>query len=111
VGIDFAHVLWRLAMGEVVEPIRTHAKAAWGHASRDILAAGSEMLAGTLSPGSYLRSHGKPLVFAAFAQDDWLQGLVDRPLVVVRVLTRYARGLGSSIIQMRSTSEDASFAG
>jgi D-aspartate ligase len=88
-GVDFAHVLWRLAMGETIEPIRGRANVAWMHGSRDILAAGLEMLVGRLSPASYLRSWRKPLVFAALAKDDLLPGVVDLPLAAARVLGRY----------------------
>jgi D-aspartate ligase len=88
-GVDFAHVLWRLAMGETVAPVRCHADVAWMHGSRDILAVALEMLAGHLSPADYLRSWRKPMVFAAFAKDDLVPGLVDLPLGVARVLRRY----------------------
>jgi D-aspartate ligase len=88
-GVDFAHVLWRLAMGETVAPIRAHADVAWMHGSRDILAAVLEMIAGQLSPADYLRSWRKPLVFAAFAKDDLVPGLIDLPLAVARVLRRH----------------------
>jgi predicted ATP-grasp superfamily ATP-dependent carboligase len=88
-GVDFAHVLWRLAMGETVAAIRSHADVAWMHGSRDILAAALEMIAGKLSPAAYLQSWRKPLVFAAFAKDDLVPGLIDVPLAVARVLRRY----------------------
>jgi D-aspartate ligase len=88
-GVDFAHVLWRLAMGKTVAPIRAHADVAWMHGSRDILAAALEMIAGQLSPADYLRSWRKPLVFAAFAKDDLVPGLIDLPLAVARVLRRH----------------------
>jgi D-aspartate ligase len=102
-GVDFAHVLWRLALGETMEPMRGHADVAWMHGSRDVLAAVLEMLAGQLSAGDYLRSWRKPMVFAAFAKDDLMPGLVDVPLAVARVLRRYLpapaqprRGAGGS---------------
>jgi len=88
-GVDFAHVLWRLAMGETVAPVRAHADVAWMHGSRDMLAVVLETMAGRLSPGEYLRSWRKPLVFAAFAKDDVLPGVVDVPLAALRVLGRY----------------------
>ena len=88
-GVDFAHVLWRLAMGETVPPVRAHADVAWMHASRDVLAVVLDTMAGRLSPGEYLRSWRKPLVFAAFAKDDVLPGLVDLPLAALRVRGRY----------------------
>jgi predicted ATP-grasp superfamily ATP-dependent carboligase len=88
-GVDFAHVLWRLAMGESIAPVRSHASVAWMHGSRDILAAALEISAGKLSLPDYLRSWRKPLVFAAFAKDDLVPGLVDLPVAVARVLRRY----------------------
>jgi D-aspartate ligase len=88
-GVDFAHVLWRLAVGDTVAPVRCHASVAWMHGSRDILAAALEMMVGNLSPADYLRSWHKPLVFAAFAKDDLMPGLVDLPLAAARVLGRF----------------------
>lgn len=88
-GVDFAHVLWRLAMGETVAPVRAEAEVAWMHGSRDILAAALGMMAGKLAPADYLRAWRKPLVFAAFAADDPLPGLVDLPLAAARVLRRF----------------------
>jgi D-aspartate ligase len=88
-GVDFAHVLWRLAMGDTVAPVRCHASVAWMHGSRDILAAALEMIAGNLSFADYLRSWHKPLVFAAFAKDDLMPGFIDLPLAAARVLGRY----------------------
>jgi D-aspartate ligase len=89
-GVDFAHVLWQIARGEAVEPSRGHANVAWMHGMRDVVAAGQEMLAGKLSPLSYMRGWRKPLVFAAFAKDDPLPGVVDLPILVWRLLARWA---------------------
>ena len=87
-GVDFAHVLWRLAMGEAVTPIRGHANAAWMHDWLDVWAACREMLAGNLSPLSYLRCWGANITFAGFAGDDPLPGVVDLPIGLARVLAR-----------------------
>jgi len=89
-GVDFAHVLWRVAAGEAVEPSRGHANVAWMHGMRDVVAAGQEMLAGTLSPLSYMRGWRKPLVFGAFAKADPLPGVVDLTILVWRLLARGA---------------------
>jgi D-aspartate ligase len=89
-GVDFAHVLWRIACGETVELLRGRAGVAWMHGVRDVVAAGQEMLAGTLSLPSYLAGWRKPLVFAALAKDDPLPGVVDLPLLVWRLLTRWS---------------------
>ena len=76
-------------MGETIAPIRGHAEVAWMHGSRDMLAAAAEMIAGKLSPRTICASWRKPLVFAAFAKDDLMPGLVDLPLAAARVLGRY----------------------
>ena len=87
-GIDFPYLVWRLAMGEHVEPVRGRIGAAWMHLSRDVVAAMQEMLAGTLSPVRYLQSFGRPLQFAAYAGDDPVPGIVDLPLALARVVTK-----------------------
>ena len=87
VGVDFPHVLWRLACGETVAPIRAQRDGTWIHVSRDLVAAVHEMLAGRLAPAAYLRSLKGPLTFAAFALDDPLPGLVELPLALWRAMT------------------------
>jgi D-aspartate ligase len=87
-GVDFPYILWRVAMGEKVQRTRADTDARWMYLSRDILAAISGMLAGTLSPADYLRSYRRPIVFATFGKDDLLPALVDLPLTAWRTLTR-----------------------
>jgi D-aspartate ligase len=82
-GADFPLAAWRLAVGEPVPRMRGHPGATWFHASRDIIAACHEILRGdfsSLKPGS---ARG-PVVFAAFALDDPLPGLLDLPLTAWR---------------------------
>ncbi len=86
-GVDFPHVLWRLALGETVEPVRADRDAAWMHTSRDLIAAGYALLRGRFALASYARALRKPLVFAAFAADDPLPGLVELPLALWRALS------------------------
>jgi predicted ATP-grasp superfamily ATP-dependent carboligase len=86
-GIDFPHILWQLACGEQVARGAATRPAAWMHASRDLVAAAHAMLRGRLSPAAYVRSLRLPLVFAAFAADDPLPGLVELPLALWRALT------------------------
>jgi predicted ATP-grasp superfamily ATP-dependent carboligase len=86
-GVDFPHLLWRLARGEAVEPVAARRDAAWIHSSRDAVAAVQAMLAGRLSPRDYLGSLKAPLAFSAFALDDPLPGLVELPLALTRALT------------------------
>lgn len=87
-GVDFPYILWRLGMGEKVSRVRADTDARWMYLTRDILAAISGMLAGTLAPADYLRSYRRPIAFATFAQDDLLPALVDLPLTAWRTLAR-----------------------
>jgi predicted ATP-grasp superfamily ATP-dependent carboligase len=87
-GVDFPILAWRIAAGESVAPVRASGRAAWVHGSRDLVAACQEMLAGNLSPSRYVASFRQKLVFAAYASDDPLPGIVDLPLVFGRALTR-----------------------
>jgi D-aspartate ligase len=87
-GVDFPHILWKLAMGEMMAPARGRAGVAWMHASRDVIAAAQEICAGTLSPLAYLKSLCAPMTFAAFAPDDPVPGLIDFPLTVRRSFHR-----------------------
>ena len=87
--VDFAHVLWRLAMGEAVTPIRGHANAAWMHDWLDVWAACREMLAGNLSPLGYLRGWRANVTFAGFAGDDLVPGVVDLPIGLARIFARH----------------------
>jgi predicted ATP-grasp superfamily ATP-dependent carboligase len=86
-GVDFPHLLWRLAMGEAVPSTRGLAGVGWTHASRDIVAACQEMALGYLAPRDYFASLRQPLQFAAFAADDPLPGALDVPLALGRFLT------------------------
>jgi predicted ATP-grasp superfamily ATP-dependent carboligase len=86
-GVDFPYVLWRLARGEAIVPAAACRDAAWMHTSRDAVAATQEMLRGRLTPAAYVRSLRRPLVFAAFALDDPVPGLLELPLALWRSLT------------------------
>ncbi|MGP0093921.1 MAG: ATP-grasp domain-containing protein [Xanthobacteraceae bacterium] len=90
-GVDFPYLLWQLADGRSISPVRGRTGVAWMHVSRDVVAASQEMLAGTLSETQYLRSWSKPLVYATFAADDPLPGLIELPLVLYRVGMRWLR--------------------
>src|SRR4029077_12294745 len=76
-GVDFSHILWRLALGERGAPIRPDREAAWVHIARDVVAASQEMLRGRLSVAAYLGSFRRPMGFAAFAPDDLLPGIAE----------------------------------
>lgn len=87
-GVDFPYMLWQLAVGEGVVPARGRPGATWMHASRDFVAACQEMAVGRTTLAAYLKTFRRPLVFAAFAGDDPLPGLMDLPLLAARLVTR-----------------------
>jgi D-aspartate ligase len=90
-GVDFPFLLWQIANGRSVPPIRGRTGVAWMHGSRDVVAAGQEMLAGTLSATQYLGSWSRPLVYATVAADDPWPGLIELPLVSYRLVKRLLR--------------------
>ncbi|MBI3434122.1 MAG: ATP-grasp domain-containing protein [Proteobacteria bacterium] len=90
-GVDLPHLAWRLAIGEDVAPARGATGVAWMHVARDLVASTQEMARGTLAPAAYAASLRRPLVFAAFAADDPLPGLVEMPLVIARLIGRRLR--------------------
>ena len=88
VGVDFPHLLWRLANGETVPPARGRTGATWVYASRDAIAACQLIAARKLSVASFMGSLRAPLTFAVFAKDDVAPFIVELPLVGWRLLTR-----------------------
>jgi D-aspartate ligase len=86
-GVDFPYLLWRLAMGETLPYTRGWPGVGWMHLSRDFVAACQEMAAGRLTPRDYLASFRIPLEFAAFTPNDPLPGVLDVPLMLLRLLT------------------------
>jgi len=87
-GIDFPYLQWRLSNGEPVAPFKARTGVAWTHLSRDVVAALQEIRAKRISPTDYLGVPRRSIEFAAFAWDDPLPGILDLPLVAVRVLKR-----------------------
>jgi D-aspartate ligase len=87
-GVDFAHIMYRVAMGEQVPETRGHAGVAWMHFSRDVIAAMQEIFIGRLKLRDYLKSLRMPTEYAAYAQDDPMPGLVDLPIMMGRLAKR-----------------------
>ncbi len=88
VGVDFPHLLWRLANGETVPRARGREGASWVYASRDAIAACQLIAARKLSVTGFMKSLRTPLTFAVFAKDDMMPFIVELPLVGWRLLTR-----------------------
>jgi len=112
-GADFPYALWQVAMGEAVTSVRGRPGATWMHFSRDFVAACQEMAIGRTAPAAYLKSFRRPIVFAAFAADDPLPGLMDLPLLAARLVTRrlpsVARRLGQHVARVYNRALDSLF--
>ncbi len=87
-GVDFPWLMWQLVFGAPVESARGRAGCAWAHVARDLAAAQAEIRAGSLTLRDYWKSFHASLVFAAFAKDDPLPGLMDLPLSLSRLWRR-----------------------
>jgi len=87
-GLDFPLMQWRLARGEIVPSATPRRGVAWRYLSRDIIAAGQELLAGVLPPSECARSFRPAAASAVFATDDPLPALLDIPLTVSRLMRR-----------------------
>jgi D-aspartate ligase len=88
-GIDLPWLEWRLAHGEPLVPSRGRRGAHWTHALRDLVSAVQLMRRGRLSLRGYWASRPSLLtVFAAFAIDDPLPGILDLPVLVPRLVRR-----------------------
>jgi D-aspartate ligase len=91
-GVDFPYLLWCLASGAPLPPVRAVPGVRWVRMTTDVLAVAGELRAGRLSARAYLRSLRRPLEFAVFARDDPLPSLVG-PLATARLLAgRLAEG-------------------
>lgn len=79
-GVDFPYLLWLLARGEPVPQLQGRAGERWIHTSADLRVAIGEILNGSFSFASYLRSIRGPVESAIFSWDDPVPGLLDLPL-------------------------------
>jgi len=86
-GVDFPLIQWQIAHGASVPVRHGRSGVGWCHASRDFVAACQHIARGALAPTGDVASLRR-LVFAAFAVDDLLPGIVDLPVVLGRVLSR-----------------------
>jgi predicted ATP-grasp superfamily ATP-dependent carboligase len=88
-GIDLPWLQWRLAHGEAVAPSRGRVGARWTHALRDLVSAVQLTRRGRLSLRGYWASRpSRSTVFAAFAIDDPLPGILDLPVLIPRLARR-----------------------
>lgn len=96
-GSDLALLMWEDREPDSLPPPGKQTARAWMHASRDVVAAMQLMLSGQLSVSAYLRSCCQKITFSSFAWDDPLPGILELPLVALRVLMRSASRLFSRL--------------
>lgn len=81
-GVEFPHLLWKMAHDEEIEEVRARGGCKWMHLVADVLAASGEISRGRISVGDYLSSLSGALEFAVFSSDDFLPALLEIPLLV-----------------------------
>lgn len=87
-GVDFAWLMVCAAYGRAIPACRIDPEQKWIYAVRDVVAAFRMVARGDLSLKAYIASLRRPFVWAAFAIDDPLPGLLELPLTVFRVVTK-----------------------
>jgi len=89
-GVDFPYLMWKLAQGEPVEPVRGRAGVRWVRTPYDLMSAVQLLRRGTLSAGSYLESL-RGAHHEMYALDDPLPAIVEVPLLF-RLIWNKLRG-------------------
>ncbi|MFZ0478272.1 MAG: ATP-grasp domain-containing protein [Terriglobales bacterium] len=80
-GVDFSYMLFADQMGLPVTPAKAKPGVAWMRTTTDIPTVILECLAGSLSPGGYLRSLGMCRTEAVFSMSDPLPGIAELVLI------------------------------
>ena len=84
-GLDLAVMMSSVAGGAAVTTAKAAPGHAWMHAARDVVATTQLMAHERIGLADYFGSLRQKLVFASFAWDDPLPGLIELPLTVWRV--------------------------
>jgi predicted ATP-grasp superfamily ATP-dependent carboligase len=92
-GLDIAPMMSSVAAGATVPAAKVQPGQAWMHLARDVVATSQLMMRGRIGVADYLRSLRQKLVFASFAWDDPLPGLMEVPLTIWRVAARSVTAL------------------
>ena len=92
-SVDIAPMMNSVAAGIAVAPAKVQPGQAWMHLARDVVATSQLMMRGRIGVADYLRSLRQKLVFASFAWDDPLPGLMEVPLTIWRVAARSVAAL------------------
>jgi D-aspartate ligase len=84
VGQDLSILMRDAVLGQPVQAAEANAGFAWLHLSKDMVVGLQLLVRGDITIGAYVRSLSRKLVFAAFAWDDPLPGILEVPLVAFR---------------------------
>lgn len=93
-GVDFPWLAWQMVTGGLPQMIRGRAGASWRYLPRDILAGILEIRAGNMKARDFIQSLSRKSANAIFAGNDLLPGLVDLPLVALRLTRRFLSARG-----------------
>jgi predicted ATP-grasp superfamily ATP-dependent carboligase len=85
-GMDFPVLMRDLTLGKAIKTGALHWEYGWIHVARDLLAALQLMCRGQMTLATYIKTLRRRLVFATFAWDDPLPGILELPLAAYRVL-------------------------
>lgn len=88
-GVDFPWILYSDRMGLPVEPVRAEPGVGWMRLLTDVPTAISDMAAGALSVGGYLRSLRAARVESVFAWNDPLPSFMEAVLFPYSILKKY----------------------
>ena len=83
-GVDFPHLLWKVANDQPIEEVHARGGVKWVHMLADLLAAGGEISRGRISVNEYLRSFSGTPEFAIFSPDDVLPALLEIPFLLFK---------------------------
>jgi predicted ATP-grasp superfamily ATP-dependent carboligase len=89
-GVDYGPLLIDIACGKTVAPqAAPRMGTGWMYFPRDCVASMQMMLKGTLSPSDYVASFGQVRTWALLTFDDPLPAVVDIPLGLLRVVSKW----------------------
>ena len=91
-GVDFPHLLWRMACGEAVPPVTARPGVRWVRTTTDLPVVVREVLARRMSVRAYARSLRGPREGAIFARDDVRPAVSEVPQLVSILARRLAGG-------------------
>ena len=103
-GVDFPYLMWRLAHGEPITPVRARAGVRWVRTLYDLVSSLQAMRRGTLSLREYLSSL-KGAEHEMYAFDDLMPAVVEVPLLFKLAWRRMIDGPAKPQIDVARTSE------